>query len=425
MTGQSALTIVAAIRPGAAEPLRALLERAGADPAGNELVPFGRLDGTHFARLLLLEEAADLDGQPIPAELLLMSDFDGPVGRYLERLVEAAGGGLDRLFGHCEGYPRGSPERRARLEFLRAHLAKADAVYVNTVGRTVGQIRREAQLREAIEGFLDCAERELAGRGPLAVRAAIRDFVAGQRSLGWARRPEPGPGLVFRLREKLNFAGVALGLLLVSPLVLFGLPAYLLALRIKELRDPAPHLKPDLEHVARLAALEDHVVQNQFSALGHVKPGPFRLFSARAVLFLTSFAARHVFNRANLAGVKTIHFARWVFLDRQRRLIFCSNYDGSLESYMDDFIDKVAWGLNLVFSNGVGYPRTSWLVRGGARDEEAFKAYLRYHQLPTQVWYSAYPDLTARNIANNARIRAGLPWSRPSVARARAWLARL
>ena len=57
---------------------------------------------------------------------------------------------------------------------------------------------------------------------------------------------------------------------------------------------------------------------------------------------------------------------------------------------MDDFIDKVAWGLNLVFRNGVGYPRTSWLVRGGAKDELAFKDYLRVHQVPTRVWYSAY-----------------------------------
>ena len=80
------------------------------------------------------------------------------------------------------------------------------------------------------------------------------------------------------------------------------------------------------------------------------------------MLWIASYATRHVFNRANLAGVKTIHFARWVFLDDQRRLVFASNYDGSLESYMDDFIDKVAWGLNAVFSNGVGYPRTSWLV---------------------------------------------------------------
>ena len=74
------------------------------------------------------------------------------------------------------------------------------------------------------------------------------------------------------------------------------------------------------------------------------------------------YATRHVFNRGNLAGVKTIHFARWVFLDGRRRVFFASNYDGSLESYMDDFIDKIAWGLNLVFTNGVGYPKTRWLV---------------------------------------------------------------
>ena len=34
------------------------------------------------------------------------------------------------------------------------------------------------------------------------------------------------------------------------------------------------------------------------------------------------------------------------------RVAFLSTYDGSLESYMDDFIDKVAWGLNAIFSNG-------------------------------------------------------------------------
>ena len=75
---------------------------------------------------------------------------------------------------------------------------------------------------------------------------------------------------------------------------------------------------------------------------------------------------------------------------------------------MDDFIDKVAWGLNLVFSNGVGYPKTHWLVFGGAKDELAFKDFLRVHQVPTHVWYSAYGDLTALNIAQNERIRAGL-----------------
>ena len=75
---------------------------------------------------------------------------------------------------------------------------------------------------------------------------------------------------------------------------------------------------------------------------------------------------------------------------------------------MDDFIDKVAWGLNAAFSNGYGYPKTRWLFFDGARDELAFKQFLRSHQHPTEVWFSAYPNLTARNIENNAQIRAGL-----------------
>jgi hypothetical protein len=106
--------------------------------------------------------------------------------------------------------------------------------------------------------------------------------------------------------------------------------------------------------------------------------------------------------------VKTIHFARWVFVDEGRRVFFASNYDGSLESYMDDFIDQISWGLNIVFSNGYGFPKTRWLVLDGSRDELAFKHYLRRHQVPTHVWYSAYPRLTAANVARNEKIRLGL-----------------
>ena len=107
-----------------------------------------------------------------------------------------------------------------------------------------------------------------------------------------------------------------------------------------------------------------------------------------------------------------------------RCTLFMSNYDGSLESYMSDFIDMVAWGLNLVFSNGVGWPRTRWLVKGGADNELDFKNYLRNHQLPTQVWYTAYGNLTSLNIVNNSAIRDGLsgPMNRQQAEK---WLRRL
>ena len=104
-------------------------------------------------------------------------------------------------------------------------------------------------------------------------------------------------------------------------------------------------------------------------------------------------------------------------------MLFASNYDGSLDSYMDDFINKVAYGLNLVFSNGVGYPRTEFLLFGGARREIPFKNFLRRHQVPTQVWYKAYPGLTAADLARNTQIREGLEHDAMTEAEARRWLA--
>ena len=118
-----------------------------------------------------------------------------------------------------------------------------------------------------------------------------------------------------------------------------------------------------------------------------------------------------MFNRGHLARVKTIHFARWVFLNGRKQMFFASNYDGSLEAYMDDFINKVGWGLNLLFSNGVGYPETSWLILGGADNEQKFKYYIFRHQLPVDVWYKAYPGLTGFDLCETALFATG--WNGP------------
>ena len=157
-----------------------------------------------------------------------------------------------------------------------------------------------------------------------------------------------------------------------------------------------------------LAALEDHLPMNPFTAVGQVKPGPFRKVTINVILYLLNAVTRHLLKPGDLVGVKTIHFARWLFLNDRRQVLFASNYDGSLESYMDDFIDKISWGLNLVFTNGIGYPRTRWLIKDGCRDELAFKDYLRLHQAPTLVWYPAYGRLSAANVAANERLRKGL-----------------
>jgi hypothetical protein len=422
MPHQVAVTVIAPVKDGHDEELARLLERIGAEP---DTIPFSKLADVHFGRLFVLEPTQDLEGDRIRSQLVLLSDVDAPVARFLPALVDAFGPLLDAILGHCDGYPTGeNVTRDDRVAYLQHRRVEAAAAYTNTVGRSAEQIRQEAALHSAIEDFLDRPDRDWSDATAEDVRTAVRDFVFGTESLRWAREPMRAPQLAWRVKELAHAILAPLVLLVLLPLIVILLPVWAVLLRIHERSDTPERARPDPERVALLTATEDHVVQNPFTAVGLLKRGTFRRVTFEAVLGAVSYGVRHIYNRGRLSGIRTIHFARWVFIDGKRRLFFASNYDGSQESYMDDFIDKVAWGLNAVFSNGVGYPRTNWLVRDGAKDEVSFKSYLRVHQVLTPVWYSAYPDLTATNIENNARIRAGLYGAMTSE-QAAEWVRRL
>jgi hypothetical protein len=61
----------------------------------------------------------------------------------------------------------------------------------------------------------------------------------------------------------------------------------------------------------------------------------------------------------------------------------------------------------------------------GCSDERKFKEYLRRHQVPSQVWYKAYPGLTAVDLERNGRIRRGLDAESMSEQEVREWAALL
>jgi hypothetical protein len=419
---QEPLTVVANVSADKLVALRALLAQMHDDPANNSVIPFARLDRAHFARLFVLDPELAPDGQQLDAQLVLMSDCDGSAAVHLEEIVDVAAAGIDQVFGHCEDYPQRPATREQRVAYLRAHTVPTATYYAHRVGRSVAQIRSEALLRDALERYLDGASFD--GLSADAVRERIRTFVESDPSLAWALEPVEPLELRFRLRELAHELALPAGALAAWPVVVPATILLLLLVRLHELRDPAPHKKPTREHIEELASLVDFGAQNPYSVVGFVKPGWLRRTTLGVVLQLANYGTRHLYNRDNLGGVKTIHFARWVPLDDKRRVLFTSNYDGSLEAYMDDFIDKIAWGLNLVFSNGVGYPKTRWLVFDGAKREQEFKDINVRQQVPTRVWYTAYGDLTTLNIENNEKIRAGLR-GRMNEQQAQQWLSLL
>lgn len=429
MTPQSHVNVVAPVVAGREAALRALLESMNtapgvADPR-NAVLPFGEFEGLHFARLVLLDDASMADLRlhgvtppRLPLSLALIADCDGPGRELLRAMAERCGPGLRRLFGHCEGLAAETD----LLAWLLAHDRPVAAFYVNRRGRTVRQVREEAALREALAARVD-------RRAPIAPgqaaprRRELLDFVADEQRAGRLSLTPPEPTPVgWWIANAVHAVGVPLlGLLLLPLIVLLAVPAAVL-LRWHETHDPEYCPRPDADALRALQQIEDHDPTNQFTALGPVKPGPFRRVVIAVVLLLIDWAARHVFGRGHLGRVQTIHFARWVYLDDGVRVVFTSNYDGGHEAYMDDFINKVGWGLNLSFSNGVGWPRTRWLLFGGSRLEPEFKRYQRRHQVPSQVWYKAYPGLTLSDLERGRRIREGLEAPAMDEAQALQWL---
>jgi hypothetical protein len=206
------------------------------------------------------------------------------------------------------------------------------------------------------------------------------------------------------------------------PALIVVLPAWAVLLRLAERQDKPVTQRPALPHIEELARYEDFVTQNPFAVVGFVKPGLLRLVTIRVVTSAIGYAARHVYNHGGLAGIKTIHFARWVPLDGWRRMTFASTYDGAVEAYNDDFIDKVWWGLNASFSNAVGYPPTRWLFWGG-HIRAAVQVHLAHPPVPVPVWYTAYPS-SARPISRTTP-RSSRPARRHEPAEAEQWLSLL
>jgi len=421
--------VVAPIAAGRETGLRNLLGTMNsapgmADPL-NAVVPFGRFDRLHFARLVILDDATMVDleayGLPrpsVPIYLAFLGDCDGPLRDFLADLSSRAGDGLRKLFAHCEGFAAGGDV----LSWMLAHNLPVAASYVNWVGRTVLQIRQESALQRALSSKVP-RDATASGSDAQRVRRDLIAFVDAELRAGRLALTAPEPtSLNWRLANLLHAIAVPLGGLIALPLLIVLLPLLIAQLRKRELGDPEICPRPRAELLQELRQLEDRDVANQFTALGAVKPGRFRRWLVTVLLVLIDYACRHVFTRGHLARVQTIHFARWVFVDNKSRVVFASNYDGSHEAYMDDFINKVAWGLNLVFSNGFGWLRTDWLIMRGARREQCFKYYQRRHQLPTQVWYKAYRGLALTDLARNRRIRQGLERTQMTDAEALAWV---
>ena len=129
MTPQAAFMIVAPVRDGMLDDLRQLLSGMNQAPAladpENPLIPFGRFDRLHTARLVIIEShtleeirAFGVSPRPWQPALAFIGDVDGDVDSFLTELVDGAGPGLAQMFSHCEGFA--GAERDEKREMIKS-----------------------------------------------------------------------------------------------------------------------------------------------------------------------------------------------------------------------------------------------------------------------------------------------------------------
>jgi hypothetical protein len=433
MTPQSPFTIVAPIDPRRESELRRLLdsmtEAPGHANVDNRLVPFARFDTLHFARFVILDDQTGEDvrvyGLPVrsyPLYLAFLGDVDGEREDFLAELVREAEPGLRAIFSCCEGFGRDTD----LVRWLQDHDAPVAANYVNCRGRTVRRVREEAALKHALDAFLRQHESELAALPPPEIHRRLRQYVDAEIAAGrLVLSPDAPTPSGWSLRNALHMFGMPLLLLVALPVIVVVAPFVLVRLRRLEKTDAELCERVDPRYSDMLAFREDRDVTNQFNAMASRKPGLVRLVLLLGVLATVDYAARHLVRPGRLGRIRTIHFARWVLLDGKERGTFFSNYDGTVESYMDDFINKAGFGLNAIFCNAIGYPQTNWLIRDGCEAEQKYRNFLRRHTLPSQVWYKAYPGLTAIDLERHRRIREGIDAPSLTEQEAREWVALL
>ncbi|MBU6166389.1 MAG: cytochrome P450 [Alphaproteobacteria bacterium] len=201
-------------------------------------------------------------------------------------------------------------------------------------------------------------------------------------------------------------------IMLVSSAVLWGLALLGVQRWLNSLESSdAPDTRdPDLARRLAIAARENAPghEQSHIISCSDFKPGILRRFTFAFAMWGIRLFATYYTRSGFILTMGTIHFARWLRLPDAERLIFFSNYDGTWESYLEDFITKAHEGQTAAWSHGIGFPPARNLIGEGAKNGDLFKRWVRRQQRLTHVWYSALPDLTLDRIRAQALIHHGL-----------------
>lgn len=421
---QKPVTIICEVINGSQSEIVDYLEPIGKDIANTNIVKFSSYSQLHYCSFFLIpnDHPCKNDKNTNSRWLLVFeANIDGEIKQFIEELVSKNRDFIVTLYSNCIDFPNSSKDEI--IKYLLCHEYGANTFYVAHPGQTKDIIEKQKKIRTQIREHVKQNEFKLSKLTP-------RKIVRNIHSSGLKIEHSPnqpffnlygsfvicGLGLLVFLLGYLLFQCFGNSLIIFLLLLIAGLLCLLRSHERNDKQDNRLNVE-DTRLVQKIQTMEDQRPQNHLISVTEIKPGWFRLSLLYVVLFVINIFAKLKATKGNLSGIVTIHFARWVIIPGKygttRRLLFLSNYDGSWENYLGEFIDHASDGLTAVWSNTqlgekLGFPNTRCLFKGGSRDERRFKTYARNSQIIDLIWYCAYLDLTVKNIGNNRDIHEGL-----------------
>ncbi len=404
-----ALSVVAKIKPGMGAELEKVLVDMGFSVKARtaDFERFQDVKTLHFCRFVLMPQERRTDAPW--AFIHFESNYDGDLDTHLNQWAEHVGGRMADVWSKCEGFdhtdPVADPERFKRdlRRFIKKNSYYTPTFYQGYPRDTSVQVRSYLAVGSMIREFFcqaDAARYSWEGR--------FRRFVDLL-----PLRPRSPLAFLQPIVNNLSIIAALLIALLDAIVQGFNLlviqPLQALLLR----RAPALNLNYAPQELPNVHEFEDVVSQNALTVVSQIAPGWRNMARLRFFLWFINIVARNFENKGSLGGISTIHFARWFIIDKGRYLLFNSNYDGSWENYIGDFVDLNAMGMDWVWQCTPDYPYA-------VKDMEGFKRIIREYQLKVQCFYSAYPDSTVFNIINDRALTQPLDQENAS-----AWLRRV
>ncbi|AUH64206.1 hypothetical protein CX676_08595 [Paracoccus zhejiangensis] len=143
-------------------------------------------------------------------------------------------------------------------------------------------------------------------------------------------------------------------------------------------------------------------------AMNVITPSSPRITWTNRLLFMAARGLPR--NLLGLLGLSIIHFARWVIIRpkdwpdlgqgkqnlKNDYVLFCSNFNGTWDQYIDAFSDGIPKGLNLFWYSATKYPQSIPITD--------FKRYITYNQINTDFYYNATPGSAQRDVKAGLRV---------------------